>query len=199
MAEAALTGEQAAAPPAPPRPLVPTGVLGMILVILVEIMFFAAFISAHTINSAKAPLWPPLNQPRLPIWSTAINTTFLLLSGVVMWVAHRRYNRDERRAPLGLLALAIALGALFVVLQGTEWVRLLNHGLTLQSSNYGAYFYVIIGAHALHVIAGLLGLGWLWTQLRSGRRGRSAFWAGETFWYFVVGVWPVLYWVVYMK
>jgi hypothetical protein len=43
------------------------------------------------------------------------------------------------------------------------------------SSTYGAFFYVVVGAHALHVLAGLLALLWVTRLLHGGRLGDEAF------------------------
>ena len=65
-----------------------------------------------------------------------------------------------------LLALAIALGTVFVSVQGYEWVQLISFGLTITSSTYGGVFYLIIGAHGLHVIGGLLALACLFEKIQ---------------------------------
>src|ERR1700722_18523960 len=110
----------------------PNAVLAMIIFIAAEIMFFAALISAHTIARASAMggMWPPPGQPRLPIERTAFNTAALLLSGFVLWRGNR-YTLTEPRVALRYLASSIALGAVFVCLQGAEWIALLREGLTM--------------------------------------------------------------------
>ena len=42
--------------------------------------------------------------------------------------------------------LSIALGTVFVSVQGYEWVQLISFGSTITSSTYGGVFYLIIGA-----------------------------------------------------
>jgi heme/copper-type cytochrome/quinol oxidase subunit 3 len=91
------------------------------------------------------------------------------------------------------------LGAAFVGLQGREWVLLVTQGLTLTSSTLGSFFYLIIGAHALHAGVALGVLAWVWWRLERGWLASSTLAAAEIFWYFVVGVWPVLYWRVYLS
>ena len=175
------------------------GVMGMILFIFVEVMLFAGFISAFVIVKARAPgsVWPPPGQPRLPFERTAVNTTALIASGVVLLLAHRAYQRGKT-AISGWLALATALGAAFVALQGAEWAALLQEGLTLTSSTYGSLFYTIIGAHALHAVVAICALGWTWTRLRRDRLRKEALSVVALFWYFVVLVWPFLYFQVYL-
>ena len=98
-----------------------------------------------------------------------------------------------------MLGIAIGLGAFFVVFQGVEWVRLIGYGLTVTSSTYGSFFYVIIGTHALHALAAIAALAWVWWRMRGDRFEPVLVWTAEVFWYFVVGVWPVLYYLVYVS
>ncbi len=181
----------------PRPPVVPSAVLGMLLFLFTELMLFAGLISAHSIARAGALLgWPPPGQPRLPLEETALNTAALLLSGALLIVAQRVFARDKRRTKPWLTA-SIALGAFFVIFQGVEWVGLIREGLTLTSSTHGGFFYLIIGIHALHAVAALIVLGMNWLRLHRGILAQSTFAAGQVFWYFVVGVWPILYWRVY--
>ena len=96
------------------------------------------------------------------------------------------------------LAVAVGLGAFFVVFQGVEWVQLIGEGLTLTSSSLGSFFYLIVGLHALHAVIALGLLGVTWARLRRGWLASSQLATAEIFWYFVVGVWPVLYLTVYL-
>ena len=180
----------------PQPPVIPSAVLGMLLFLFTELMLFAGLISAHGIARGSALLWPPPGQPRLPFEETALNTFALLLSGVLLVFAQRAYSRERKAAKPWLMA-TIVLGAFFVGFQGVEWVALVNEGLTLSSSTHGGFFYLIIGMHGLHAVAALMVLGMNWLRLQRGVLAQSTFAAGQAFWYFVVGVWPILYWRVY--
>jgi cytochrome c oxidase subunit 3 len=179
--------------------ILPSAVLGMAIFVITEIMFFAAFISAFTIMRGSATVWPPPGQPRLPVGETAFNTLLLLASGALLYWARQRRRHFATRSARNLWLGAIVLGASFVLLQGREWLALLAQGLTLQSSALGSFFYLIVGLHALHAIAALAVLGYLWLRLGRGSVPSPTLAAGEIFWYFVVGVWPVLYWRVYLS
>jgi heme/copper-type cytochrome/quinol oxidase subunit 3 len=180
-----------------PAPLVSNAVLGTLIFIFTEVMLFAGLISAHSIARASSAVgWPPPGQPRLPFEETAVNTAALLLSGVAVFVAQRRFRRGRSRA-FAPLALGFALGAFFVLFQGVEWVRLIGEGLTLTSSTHGAFFYLIVGVHGLHAVAALIALGSALLRLRRTLLPPSVLSATALFWYFVVGVWPVIYFRVY--
>jgi heme/copper-type cytochrome/quinol oxidase subunit 3 len=174
---------------------------GMILFIIVEAMTFAGLITAFlSIKSSLEP-WPPVGQPRYPVETTAINTALLLASGLAMLLFRRSWRRSGKsfgRLTLLLLVTAV-LGALFLVLQGVEWARLISYGLTVTSSVYGSIFYVLIGFHGVHVLGAVS-----WLGITCGRavakkfpQGMLSLEAVGIFWYFVVLVWPVLYGVVY--
>ncbi|MCB9598001.1 MAG: cytochrome c oxidase subunit 3 [Sandaracinaceae bacterium] len=180
------------------KPLIPSGVLGMLIFVLTELMFFLGLISAFVIVKAGAPFgWPPPDQPRLPVEITAINSAALVLSGVALYWAHRRFKDAPASAKVPFL-VSIALGSAFVLVQGGEWTALLGQGLTITSGPLGAFFYLIVGAHAAHAIAAILALGWAFSKLLRDELEPSAFWTVQTFWYFVVGIWPLLYVEVYL-
>ena len=187
---------------APRRPAISNATMGMVFLLATEAMLFAGFISAYIVSRAQAVAWPPPDQPRLPVESTALNTFFLLLSPVLICLASTacRNGPDYRKCGRYLL-IAAALGALFVVLQGREWIRLIDFGLTSQSSLYGAFFYLIIGAHAVHVCAGLVLLATAWIVLRQAPPRHdplAVMTVASMYWYFVVGLWPILYVMVYI-
>ena len=181
------------------EPLVPNGVLGMLVFNFTETMFFAGLISAHAIarSQAAGQMWPPYGQPRLPVEETAVNTAALLVSGIVLFLAWLAFRREASSARIPLL-LSIVLGAIFVFFQGLEWVALLGEGLTLQSSSYGGFFYLIVGTHAVHAVAALAALVWAWAKLDREELTGTQLATVAAFWYFVVLVWPVLYWKVYL-
>jgi heme/copper-type cytochrome/quinol oxidase subunit 3 len=160
-------------------------------------MFFAGLGTAFAVARAGATMWPPLGQPRLPVEVTAVNTLILLASGGLLARAHVAFARHE--ASLGRwLTAAMLLGATFVAVQGIEWVRLIGFGLTMTSSSYGSFFYLIVGAHALHAVGAILGLAYTRSRLAAGTLTANVLWAAEIFWGFVVGVWPFLYVAVYL-
>lgn len=177
--------------------VLPNGVAGMLIFVVAELMFFAGLGTAFAVARAGATMWPPYGQPRLPIEVTAVNTLVLLASGGLLARAHVAFGRREAGLRIWLTG-AMLLGALFVSVQGVEWVRLIGYGLTMTSSTYGSFFYLIVGAHALHAVAAILGLAYARARLAGGTLTPNVLWATEVFWGFVVGVWPFLYVSVYL-
>lgn len=188
-------------PPAGRRAAGDNAVLGMLVFLGSEVMLFAALISAYLVLRAGAESWPPPGQPRLPVVVTGINTVVLLSSGVTMWLALRAARLTRVTTCRRWLAVTLGLGALFLLVQGSEWARLISYGLRISSGTYGGMFYTVIGAHALHVVVAVVLLA---VVLWRGRRGRFAYERQtdvevcQLFWTFVVAVWPVLYVLVYL-
>lgn len=182
-----------------PRPrrapaVIESEVFAMIVWIFAEVMMFAGFLSAYNLVGARAPAgwWPPPGDPILPWAPTAGASVALLVSAaLVVWGAFRPAN--ERRA----LGVAVPLGAVFVVYQIVEFARLLSVGFTLQSSAGGGFFFTIVGAHALHAIAGLGALGWAAVASGRGSLAPGLAKAIRLYWYFVVLLWPLIYAVIY--
>lgn len=181
------------------RLALPSVVLGTLILVISEVMFFCALLSAFlVIRAGRGGAWVAPPGVRLPTGATVINTAALLLSGVLMYLANRAFERPETRVRARwLLTLSTALGGAFVVLQGLEWVGLLSHGMTMRSGVFGACFFLLIGCHGLHAFAAVLAMGYVLFRMESGRLKVEELQAMGVFWAFVVGVWPVLYGLVY--
>ena len=187
-------------PPARPRALVSNARLALLMLIAAEAMFFAGLIGAFIVFRVASPAWPPPFQPRLPVGVTGVNTAVLLLSGAAMLLALRAARRRITGELVRWLSAAAALGAVFLAVQGYEWVRLIRYGLVLSSGVYGSTFYTLIGCHGAHVLGALF---WLLVVLFQARRGRFArsdqgVQLCGMYWTFVVALWPFLYALVYL-
>jgi cytochrome c oxidase subunit 3 len=187
----------------PPRkePVVSNAVLGMLMFLAFETMFFAGMLGAFLVFRLASASWPPPGEPYLPIGVTWINTGILLASAHTMCRAHRAIRGGNQAGLVHGLGLTALLGATFLAVQGSEWVRLVHYGLTLQSSTYGATFYTLIGCHGVHVLAAVL---WLAAVLLLATRGRFSLERHvgvqlcKMYWMFVVGLWLVLFPSVYL-
>ena len=186
------------------RSAVPTGVLAVLIIVAVEVMFFGGLISSFLVQRMRAIEWPPPGQPNLPVLVTAINSIFLIISALTMHFAVRSIKNTVKlkRTKIWLI-ITLFLGILFVAIQGYEWIKLLTYEkpLTPTSSILGAYFYTIIGAHGIHVIAGLILLIIVIMQFLKGKYNDKAYVGlsvSRIYWFFVVGLWPILYFLVYL-
>jgi heme/copper-type cytochrome/quinol oxidase subunit 3 len=183
------------------QPLVTNARLALLMLIAAETMFFSGLIGAFIVFRVASQAWPPPFQPRLPVGVTAVNTVILLLSGFSAHLALRAVRAGKSALLVKRLSITVALGTVFLCVQGYEWLRLIRYGLKLSSGVYGATFYTLIGCHGAHVLGAAL---WLLIVLAQARKGRFTEhdYAGVQlcgmYWTFVVALWPILYGLVYL-
>jgi heme/copper-type cytochrome/quinol oxidase subunit 3 len=176
-------------------------VLGMLVFIASEMVLFLALIFTFVWARSRYPEWPPAGQPRLPLEVTSVNTLVLLTSGYTMYRAWHAI-REGGYALHQWLFLTSLLGVVFLTVQGFEWVRLIRFGLTVSGNLYGATFYTLIGAHALHVFIAVQVLLVVWHRARRGLYSpahHTGVVMSGLFWGFVVLIWPILFVMVYLS
>lgn len=175
--------------------------LATLIFLVTEIMFFMALFSAYLVIRSKTGNWVPPENVTLPIAATAMNTLALLASGVLLFVTQRKlsFTGQQSDSLNTTFAASILLGVWFVAYQGYEWFHLIKAGLTISSGLFAALFFVVIGSHAAHAIAGIAILVWLYSHYRKGTLKPEALRAAMWFWGLVVGVWPIIYWLVYLR
>jgi heme/copper-type cytochrome/quinol oxidase subunit 3 len=179
-------------------PLLANSVFGSLIFVATEAVFFTALLSALLIIKAGERGWASPVQGGLPVLATAASTGLLLLSGVYTYLAGRRFdalgNTPQVRLLLGLAGTAAAI---FVLIQSYEWLHLLRYGMSRASGMFAACFFLVIGTHGVHAVAAVALMGVAWQRLRTDTLRREQLQAMQIFWYFVVGIWPILYVSVY--
>lgn len=177
------------------------GMIAVLAIVGSEMMLFSGLIGSFLIFRLSAPFWPPPALPKLPTAVTWVNTFVLLISAVTMFLAVRATHKNRQRLLRNYLAITAVLGTTFLIVQGSEWVRLIAHGLKISSGAYGGTFYTLIGCHGLHVTAGVT---WLVCVAIAAWRGRynarnaSGVEVLAVYWFFVCAIWPLLFVLVYL-
>ena len=141
-----------------------------------------------------------------------VNTVVLIVSSFfVAWGIHAmRAGRDRRCVTA--LAIALGLGLLFLVFKSIEYRHHFAEGIvpgegyaSAALPSFGAHmffnlYYTMTGLHALHVIAGMVILGWLIVRVRRRRATREhhpELELGGLYWHLVdvvwIFLWPLLY------
>ena len=199
---------------------------GMSFFIFSEVMFFGGFFGAlawlrlysvpdlSTIES-NALLWPgfsatwPSAGPAfeeafspMAAWGIpAINTLLLLSSGVTVTIAHWALKENRRGQLIGFLAATIALGVLFLILQGYEYHHAYTElNLKLSTGAYGSTFFLLTGFHGFHVTCGAIMLAVILGRCIKGHftpEHHFGFEGVAWYWHFVDVVWLGLFIFVY--
>ena len=95
--------------------------------------------------------------------------------------------------------MTIALGAVFLVGQVTEYGRMFGNGIRVGTNLFATTFFTLTGFHGLHVLGGLVALSILLGLALRGQLRTTALRGVGYYWHFVDVVWIVVFSVVYLR
>jgi cytochrome c oxidase subunit 3 len=152
-----------------------------------------SLLAAAFFMRGDAPDW---QMPPIPgvLW---VNTFLLAASSVALQLAvfaARRANAE--RVKTALLVGAVT-AALFLIGQIWAWRELLELRFFASSNAANAFFYLLTGAHALHLVGGLVALARTTDKVRGeGRVTRALTTSVELcaiYWHFLLFVWLLMF------
>jgi cytochrome c oxidase subunit 3 len=192
------------------------GHIGIWLFILSEIMLFGAFLASYAstrLGNADCALgtvvWPEAgHMPGLTM--AALNTVILLTSSYTMVRAIGRAERGDRAGFRKNLLMTMGLGAAFLVVKCAEYALKISYGYypgsDVAKANPGlsiflSYYYMLTILHGVHIVAGLVWNGVVFSSAADGadmsRVARKAEFAG-LYWHFVDVIWVFLFPLLYL-
>ncbi len=174
------------------------GLLGVGFFIVSETTFFLGLFLAWFFTRNTSDVWPPAGVAPPPIAPAIFNTVVALLSTVAVFFAERALTRDDRRGLVRGIALAGALGVLFMAVQSAEFTDLAT---LAQGSAYGSTFTFLLLFHVARVFMGVVLMGVVLVRALLGhfsRKRRLLVQATAMYWYFITGVWLVVFAVLYL-
>jgi cytochrome c oxidase subunit 3 len=169
----------------------PNSKFGLFVFLAVVTSLFSLFISAYMMRMELGD-WRPLSDPDLLWWNTAA----LVLSSVALQgalVASRKDQVEKVRYGMvigGFFAVTFMLGQLMV------WQQLIASGYIAQSNPANAFFYLITGLHALHLLGGLVVWSMATIKLLKGVelvRVRLSVELCAFYWHFLLVIWIILF------
>lgn len=169
-----------------------TKLIALMTFLAVVTSFFALTLSAYALRMNLGD-WVPLTEPQL-LW---VNTGLLMLaSAVFQWTRNGAVKGIRSRLLPGLLVTGV-LTLAFVLGQFIAWQQLQNAGQFLSSNPSNAFFYLLTGLHAAHIIGGL----YVWARatlkviLAKGAAEdiRRSIELCTIYWHFLLVVWLVLF------
>jgi cytochrome c oxidase subunit 3 len=173
--------------------------VGMFCLIAAESAVFVIFLVAYIFYIGKSLTGPtPREVLEIPIF----NTVCLLSSSLTIHFAARALQRGKTATFKLFWFLTLALGAIFLFGTGREWHRLIySAGLTISTNLFGTTYYSLVGLHAFHVLAGLLGLTIVMLLALAAKVTQEHAEHVDVFslyWHFVDVVWVVVFTTVYV-
>lgn len=181
------------------RGLVGTPWWGMICLFATEGVLFAYLIFSYAyLGSQGFQPWPPSGKP--PSLLLAVPATILLIGSSLVLEWSRKRARERRTQPaLIALAIAIVMGAGFVLLSLREWS---DKSFKLATDSYSSIYFVMTGIHLTHVALGLFALivVFLWSLTGRMHAGHEQHRTLVTiYWHFVDIVWLFIFATVYIS
>jgi cytochrome c oxidase subunit 3 len=157
------------------------------ILLMAVIMLFAGLSSAFIVLRG-VPEWQNITVPRLA-WA---NTLVLFASSIAIEFARASVRRNQPTLALQWIGVTGILGFAFLAGQFFVWRQLVNAGVYLATTLHSSFFYLLTGAHALHLAGGLIGLvvvlrKAIANQLTAGNHEPLRVWA--LYWHFMDVVW----------
>jgi len=179
--------------------------LGIWVFLASEVMLFGGLFSAYVFLRMAAPVgefayW----GSKLSIPMATVNTLVLISSSVTVimsWASLKMKDFEKYKMYMGLTLLCALI---FLVIKYFEYTGKFHHGIYPSSSTFMAIYFTLTGLHGLHIIGGMIVMGYFW--LPAGNK----MWHSEPdhftnrievaglYWHFVDLVWIFLFPILYL-
>jgi cytochrome c oxidase subunit 3 len=133
----------------------------IILSVVGSSLIFFFMILAFTLSMLEADRFNTISFPK----SFIVSAFAILLSSFMLARAMPAYLNDDLREVKRSLAYTLILGLAFAASQFIGWQELDLAGVGFVGERSGAYIYVISGLHLVHLVGGLLFLGFLYANV----------------------------------
>jgi len=199
-----------AAEPAHPRDY--TGAkLGMWLFLFTEVLLFGGLFILYAVYLRRYPEGFRLGGEQLNVWFGGGNTLVLLTSSLSVAMAITALQRGRVGQAKILVGVTIATALLFLVNKYCEWSAKIAHGIYPSSPHlkqlpageqvFFNIYYLTTGLHGIHVLLGMLLMGWVLWLIRRGRVNPDDYVTLENaglYWHLVDLIWIFIFPLYYL-
>jgi cytochrome c oxidase subunit 3 len=152
---------------------------GMWLFIFTELLLFAGLFIVYATYRYKNWQAFHLAAKELNTFIGALNTVILLTSSATIAMSITAIQQKRKILAMVLMGITMAVGVVFLVNKYFEWGLKIQHGLYPGSQTllefgkgevlfFGLYFFMT-GLHALHIIVGLIFIGFVFVYVIRNR------------------------------
>jgi len=173
------------------------GLLAMRCVLVSITMLFITIATAYIGRSQTGSNWQHIHVPPL-LW---LSTSLILISSWTLETARGALERRNSRRYGWWLQATVAIGLLFLASQIFALRELVEQGIYLRHNPHSSFFYVITGAHGIHLLGGMAALSYLLIRVITRpevllfdfrrQRGRAA--VSALYWHFLTLLWLGLF------
>ena len=187
--------------------------IGMWLFLLTEVLLFGGLFVAYTVyRSANMEMFYNAHK-HLNVELGTLNTIVLITSSVTMALAIRFIQLNERKKSIGLLVTTFLLAGVFLVVKYFEYSHKFHVGQLpgrfytytgIEGANPHIFFsvyFLMTGLHGIHVIAGMIAIGWTLRKTIKGKLSSEYYTPMEMtglYWHLVDMIWIFLFPLLYL-
>lgn len=175
--------------------------IGMWVALAGVAMLFTSLTSAYIVRANLANDWRAIAMPRV-LW---LSTALIVASSLTFEIARRALKSGRSIVYSRWLLVTVMLGLAFLASQLLAWRQLVSQGIYISSNPHSSFFYVLTGAHGIHLLGGILGLDFLllrsWRKRfedQAGARRQAIADAVALYWHFMDGLWIYLFLLLFL-
>lgn len=175
--------------------------LGIWAFLATELLLFGGLFTMYTVFRLEYPDLFQKEHLKLSRLMGALNTVLLLTSSLSMAVGIAAIRQGRQRVLKMALAVTLALAAGFLGIKYLEWSEDFHHGLFPRSNLFFGLYFMMTGLHGIHVVLGMLVMGWLLVRAQRGEFTADYNTPVELtglYWHFVDLVWIYLFPLLYL-
>lgn len=185
--------------------------LGMWLFIFTELLLFGGLFITYAVFRHGHLQAFNLAAQNLDVKVGTINTVILLISSMTIAMSTTAIQKKDKRMTLALIGITLVLALVFLVNKYFEWGHKIHAGLYPGSPLldelgrgdilfYGLYYFMT-GLHALHIIVGMVILGFAFYRVQKGQQSHDNYQFLENaglYWHLVDVIWIFLFPLFYL-
>lgn len=175
----------------------PGGILMWIIIFLELITFGMALVAFVYYGTEEAEVF---HQSKLQLNPTigAINTIFLLTSGLFIANAVHFYKKGKTKKSSFFFKLTMLGGVLFLLLKSYEYYTKIANGITLDTNTFYTFYWMLTGFHIIHVLIGLVILVITERNINKNKAELEDVEASAAFWHMCDIIWLLLFPTIYL-
>lgn len=177
------------------------GDLAIWFFIMAELLVFGVFFIVYVfVRSNNIELFNTY-QLELHRIAGAINTIALITSSYFVAMGVHAIKNDNVKRTGHMLLLALAMGAVFLVVKVWEYSHVFGAGIHLSTNTFYTFYISLTFFHFMHVMMGMVILGALYHFTRQGKYSADdhiGIETGASYWHMVDLVWIILFPLVYV-
>lgn len=158
--------------------------------VLVSVTVLFITIGFAYYDRSRSPInWQHIRVPNL-LW---LSTGLILLSSWSLETARGALDRRFYQRYFGWIAVTLTIGLAFLASQLLALRELVEQGIYLRNNPHSSLFYVVTGAHGVHLFGGMAALCFLLLRNPGFLRLRSRTAVSALYWHFLTVLWIGLF------